>query len=234
MKTLFISIVMIFFVSVAFAQPSDSIFVIISGDTVHIWNTRANLNCGCMFRMEVLLSNDTIYVTEVDTASYWATCSCTFDLCATINGLQSGTYFVKVFRKMPLFYPDTVFYIGTTSFIYGGSILTFISQSYQSDCYHITEVKEYGEHPKEFTLDQNYPNPFNPSTKIRYELPVKSIVQLKVYDILGREVETLVEEEKPAGTYQVNWNAINRSSGLYFYRLQVGDIIETRKMILMK
>ena len=88
--------------------------------------------------------------------------------------------------------------------------------------------------PTDYSLDQNYPNPFNPTTTIKYSIPEKSNVILKIYDILGSKVETLINEEKPAGTYELNWNAANLSSGVYLYRLQAGSFVETKKMILMK
>lgn len=89
-----------------------------------------------------------------------------------------------------------------------------------------------------FSLEQNYPNPFNPSTKIRYSIPNvgSGLAQtvLKVYDILGNEVTTLIDEEKPAGVYTVNFDAGSLSSGIYFYQLQAGSFVETKKMILLK
>lgn len=89
-----------------------------------------------------------------------------------------------------------------------------------------------------FTLNQNYPNPFNPSTVISYRLPVTSNVSLKVYDILGNEIATLVNEEKSAGEYEVEFNtsSINHqpSSGIYFYQLKAGNFTQTKKMILLK
>ena len=85
-----------------------------------------------------------------------------------------------------------------------------------------------------YAISQNYPNPFNPSTKIKYSVPQSSNVVIKVFDILGNEIETLVNEEKPAGTYQVNWNANNLPSGVYYYQLEAGTFIQTRKMLLLK
>jgi photosystem II stability/assembly factor-like uncharacterized protein len=85
-----------------------------------------------------------------------------------------------------------------------------------------------------FRLLQNYPNPFNPTTIIQYQLPVASTVSLKVYDALGREVATLVNERKNAGVHQVEFRATNLASGTYFYRLQAGQFVETKKMILIK
>ncbi len=92
--------------------------------------------------------------------------------------------------------------------------------------------------PFAFSLDQNYPNPFNPSTTIRFTVPVvtgnSQNATLKVYDVLGREVATLVNEALKAGTYKIQFNAANFASGVYFYRLQSGSLTNTKKLILMK
>jgi hypothetical protein len=88
--------------------------------------------------------------------------------------------------------------------------------------------------PLKFDLLQNYPNPFNPSTKISWQSSVSSHQTLKVYDVLGNEIATLVDEYRNAGSYEVNFNATRLSSGVYFYKLQSGSFIETKKMILMK
>lgn len=93
--------------------------------------------------------------------------------------------------------------------------------------------------PARFALYENYPNPFNPSTTIRYDLPRQSQVSLKVFNILGEEVATLVNEAQPGGKYELNWNGKNRfgqqaSSGVYVYRLQAGDFVQAKKMMLLK
>ena len=85
-----------------------------------------------------------------------------------------------------------------------------------------------------YSLSQNYPNPFNPSTKIEFTIQKSSFVNLRVYDILGNEVETLVNEDKPAGNYEVEFNAAKLSSGVYFYQLKAGSFIEIKKMILLR
>ncbi|PJC59367.1 MAG: hypothetical protein CO025_06430 [Ignavibacteria bacterium CG_4_9_14_0_2_um_filter_37_13] len=90
------------------------------------------------------------------------------------------------------------------------------------------------QNPKSFELSQNYPNPFNPSTKIKFAVPAVSYVSLIVFNSLGQEVQTLVREEKSEGIYEVSFNASNLPSGTYFYRLQAGSFVETKKMILMK
>jgi hypothetical protein len=97
-----------------------------------------------------------------------------------------------------------------------------------------TGVEDGNSSVKEFSLEQNYPNPFNPSTVISYQLPISGNVTLQVYDVLGNEVATLVDEYKPAGNYEVEFDAKVLSSGIYFYKLQAGSFVETRKMILMK
>ena len=85
-----------------------------------------------------------------------------------------------------------------------------------------------------FKLEQNYPNPFNPTTQISYSIPVASHVRLKVYNVLGNEIATLVNEEKPAGEYSVKFNASDLSSGVYIYRLQTDYSVITKKMTLLK
>ena len=107
----------------------------------------------------------------------------------------------------------------------------------------ITDVRNDVLSPAEFILSQNYPNPFNPVTRIKYNIPVgvrlagggqAQYVKLTVFDMLGREVEILVNERKAPGNYEVEFDASNLSSGVYFYRLQAGDFINTKKMILLK
>jgi plastocyanin len=87
---------------------------------------------------------------------------------------------------------------------------------------------------EEFRLFQNYPNPFNPTTKISWQSPVSGRQILKVYDVLGNVVANLIDEFKPAGSYETNFDASKLTSGVYFYRLQVGQYISTKKMIVIK
>jgi hypothetical protein len=88
--------------------------------------------------------------------------------------------------------------------------------------------------PKDFILNQNYPNPFNPSTTISYSIPSAQQVSISVYDLLGREAASLVNEYKPAGTYEVSFNAKDLTSGIYFYKIKAGSFTSTRKMLLIK
>lgn len=105
----------------------------------------------------------------------------------------------------------------------------------------ITSAKNEFEFPEVFSLEQNYPNPFNPSTKIKYSIPSVEMhrdaslqVTLKVFDILGNEVTTLVNEQKPAGTYEITWYAEELPSGVYFYQLKARDFMSVKKMLLLK
>ena len=111
-------------------------------------------------------------------------------------------------------------------------------EKYLNDKYNIaiTAVNEQTNSslPERFSLSQNYPNPFNPSTTISFSIPASEFVTLKIYDILGREVATLVNETKTRGSYEVNFNAASLSSGVYFYRLQSGSFVETKKLLLLK
>ncbi|MEP7146079.1 MAG: T9SS type A sorting domain-containing protein [bacterium] len=88
--------------------------------------------------------------------------------------------------------------------------------------------------PNKFSLSQNYPNPFNPSTVISYQLSVSSFASLKVFDVLGNEVATLVNEKQNAGSYSVEWDASNFSSGIYFYKIESNGFVQTNKMTLLK
>ena len=88
--------------------------------------------------------------------------------------------------------------------------------------------------PKVFALYQNYPNPFNPATTIRYDVPKQSHITIKIYDLLGREVAELVNDEHPAGAYKIVWNAKSFASGVYLYRITAGDFVSVRKLVLMK
>jgi hypothetical protein len=98
----------------------------------------------------------------------------------------------------------------------------------------ITDVELYSDRiPSAFYLGQNYPNPFNPTTKIKFAIPKSSFVNLKVYDVLGNEIATLLNEEKPAGLYKIDFDASGLSSGVYFYKLISGGFVETRKIIII-
>ncbi|MGA8263209.1 MAG: phospholipase D-like domain-containing protein, partial [Ignavibacteriaceae bacterium] len=98
----------------------------------------------------------------------------------------------------------------------------------------ISDVKDDSKAPTTFKLMQNYPNPFNPSTVITYSIPKESHVTLTVFNILGQQIKTLVDQEKSTGTYKVNFDGSGLSSGVYFYCVRAGDYFRVRKMLLLK
>jgi len=138
-----------------------------------------------------------------------------YDVGATIQNTNEGGYIIAG---------------ATASFASNGMDLWLICLEPDSTT-HIGGALSF---PKYYRLYQNYPNPFNPSTTISYSISEIEFVTLKVYDVLGNEITTLVNEEKPIGNYQVEFDATNLASGIYFYRLRAGDFIKTKKMILMK
>ena len=88
--------------------------------------------------------------------------------------------------------------------------------------------------PESYSLAQNYPNPFNPTTNIAFNIPMDMIVKIKIYDIAGREISTLVNELKTAGNHSVSFTGSSLSSGVYFYKIEAGNFVETKRMVLVK
>ncbi|MEJ2196558.1 MAG: T9SS type A sorting domain-containing protein [Ignavibacteriaceae bacterium] len=148
-------------------------------------------------------------------------------------------------------------YNGTSSQVMGSDLASFSVNlsSYSSAIYTISTREEMvilpplppivsvedelASAPNSYRLEQNYPNPFNPATTIRYSVVKSDNVAIKIYDVLGREVKTLVNEFKENGNFQVTWNGENNfgykvNSGIYFYRIETGLFVDTKKMILLK
>lgn len=125
---------------------------------------------------------------------------------------------------------------GGTMFLYITALDSFGRrfQSGVASYSNTTSVKEHLELPKQFSLSQNYPNPFNPSTTIKYSLPASGVATIKIFDILGREIKTLVNEQRDAGEHSVTFNAFDLPSGIYFYQLRSGTSTATKKMLLLK
>lgn len=166
------------------------------------------------------------------------------------TGIEPWNYYISWTTGTPLQYPESWFWIthgenvmaltyedmyqcaGTGNFHITASALVRGVMDYMGIVTSIDDVNIIT--PGNFALYQNYPNPFNPGTVISYRLPDNGFVSLKVHDVLGNEVATLVNEEKPAGIHQVSFNANSLSSGVYFYTIQAGDFFETKKMIFQK
>jgi len=102
------------------------------------------------------------------------------------------------------------------------------------ELYHVGIREEGSGIPEKYNLHQNYPNPFNPSTTIRYEIPKSGLVTVKVYNVLGKEIETLINENQTSGVYRLNWNASDYPSGIYFYKIESGEFSKVMKMVLLK
>ncbi|MFZ1279501.1 MAG: T9SS type A sorting domain-containing protein, partial [Ignavibacteriaceae bacterium] len=125
-------------------------------------------------------------------------------------------------------YSDNLSYISTSKLFYRLKQLDF------NGTFEYSKIVEVEITPTNFSLAQNYPNPFNPSTSIQYAISSGQLVTLKVYDVLGKEIATLVNEEKSVGSYEIGFNASHLASGIYYYQLRTGDYVETKKMILLK
>ena len=125
-------------------------------------------------------------------------------------------------------YSDDISEVFSQKLYYRLKQIDFIGTFEYSDIVEIEIV------PAKFSLEQNYPNPFNPSTLIKYQIPVSDNVTIKVYDVLGNEITTLVNEFKPAGSYSISFNGSKLSSGVYFYRLQTSGFNEIKKMVYLK
>jgi hypothetical protein len=150
----------------------------------------------------------------------------------------SSTYkeFVANITHLTSDVPDTAFIeilvLGTGGTVHVGSTFTVDDLAWGAGA---NDVKQSDIRvPTEFRLEQNYPNPFNPTTVITYQLPTANRVTLRIYDLLGKEVATLVDEEKPAGSYTVGFDATRLTSGMYFYRLTAGSQVQTRTMLLVR
>jgi hypothetical protein len=134
---------------------------------------------------------------------------------STISGITAGSDHVYIIEEAE--YASLCFF-----FRVNVNVITDVEETY------ITDI------PLDYSLKQNYPNPFNPSTVISWQLPVGSHQTLKIYDVLGNEAATLVDEFREAGRYETTFDASTLSSGIYFYRLQAGSFVETKKMLLLK
>ena len=174
--------------------------------------------------------------TAVNLPSGWQTAICDINACyppeidTAVADYPPGTSEVTLH-----FYTHSVYGQGTMT-------IKAIKVSNPSENYTLTfgaelnpvGIKQISSIVKEFILNQNYPNPFNPSTKIGFSVPKTDYVDLRVYDILGREVKTLLSEQLNAGEYEIEFDAKNLASGMYYYRLQSGDNVSVKKMTLVK
>jgi uncharacterized Zn-binding protein involved in type VI secretion len=129
--------------------------------------------------------------------------------------------------------PSDVIVLGCMTVLIGDAALSQARDSLQQDLTRIGE-NDPATPPVVYTLNQNHPNPFNPATIITYQLPKAGHVELNIYNMLGQKVATLVSERQSAGQYQVEWNASNFASGIYYYDIQAGTFRQIKKMILLR
>ncbi|MHB1688361.1 MAG: FlgD immunoglobulin-like domain containing protein [Ignavibacteriaceae bacterium] len=156
---------------------------------------------------------------------------------------SAGTYTtIDTAKSSATSYIDSTVQSGQTYVYKVRSFNTFAASNFSNESMilvTITGITNTGLKPLTFALQQNYPNPFNPSTQIEYSIPRQANVTIKIYNILGREIKTLVSGEKTAGEYSITWNGLDNSgnqvaSGAYFYRIEAGSFIQIKKMIFLK
>lgn len=244
MKTTIVLALVIVFAQVTLGQPlcdfqgKDSLFVSIVADTVSIWDLAACGNCASVFTISVTRSADTLYITQEDTSHLMATCDCLFNLRASVIGISGGTYTVLVYRDWHLKFPNVAqpILIGTFRFQYSPQITPNFSYSgFQSNCLYEGVSQRTQLPPNQPVLFANYPNPFNPSTTIRFQTSSTEFVVIKVFDILGREVQTLLSEAEIPGQHSVRFDARpDLSSGFYCYRMFTGSFTQTKTMLLLR
>jgi len=176
--------------------------------TTFLWHSTYSLNLYDQIEYELLIASDEQFNNLVLGVSEIT------DTTYSIQ-LQNGKYFWKVKA-----------YTSSSTYTFS-NVMSFVVNI-------PTDVNSEKDTPLEFYLEQNFPNPFNPSTTISWQSPVGSHQTLKVFDVLGNEVATLVNEYKPAGMYNVQFTINNLASGVYLYKLQAGEFVQARKMILLR
>jgi hypothetical protein len=216
----------------------DSLYVIAHNDTATIWHKNAESNCASKFAFVVTVNHDTIVIVERDTVGPRAKCTCLFDLNVMIVNLL-GNFTAMVYRQQLKIYGysnDTTYFIGSTNFSISTNLLPYFSiRGFQSECTGVpVTVEQKSVSPPEISRVINHPNPFNSSTNFRFIVSSSQFVTLKIFDLLGRGVATLINGELNPGEHSVQWNAANFPSGIYFYRMTVGDVVQVGKMNYMK
>jgi hypothetical protein len=254
MKPLIIFILTFTCADISLSQPYcdfrgiDSLFIQSVGDTTNIWDLSLCAYCSTTFSVTVSKSNDSLFIMQTDTAGKIATCDCLFDQCTSITGLAPGTYWAVIHRallKKYGYFKDTIRFIGAIQFTRPSSnehysrisleSYSLIWTSFQSACIPDFVPNEHQYSPNQFALLQNYPNPFNPSTTIQFQIPTTEYIVIKVFDILGREVHTLLTDRITPGLHSIVFNMDGDApSGIYYYRMAAGSFRNTKRMIYMR
>ncbi|HEY9165244.1 MAG TPA: choice-of-anchor D domain-containing protein [Candidatus Kryptonia bacterium] len=177
---------------------------------------------------------DTVKITNASPASLIIDSLYTGTKYFTVASIHDTVTICDTLRLLVSFAPDTSGIWSDTLYILSNSVYRLTKFLLGGNRYYLVGLGNRNGIPASYGLSQNYPNPFNPTTVINYQLPMNSHVTLRVYDVLGREVVTLVNENESAGYKSVNFNASNLPSGVYFYRIQAGTYSATKKLLLLK
>ena len=194
-------------------------------DLILKWDI-AELNCCLETQWNGWLEDNTFHVTMTDTGAP-CDCICPFELSVRFGPFKSGDYILD-FHNTQLGLFD--FAIGSTK---NGTTLTVLS-IYQSECYNAVEIEPATELPADYALLSCYPNPFNPIATIIYYLPEKTDILLQVFDINGRQIQTIFKGSRDSGAYTFHWDASDYSSGIYFITLTGSNISINQKVLLLK
>jgi hypothetical protein len=201
-------------------NPADSANTNISGANGYQAMTTTSVGGGVAIGLNILTFNTSGFYSFVGSATPYRIGRIRFNI---TNPFYADT---MKFRNLPAQYP---------SVIYDSLVQLVYNTTYQTINPVITGVEgNTTTIPKDYQLYQNYPNPFNPVTSIKYDVPKSSLVKLKVYDITGKLVDELINQEMEAGAYEVNWNGTNYASGVYFYKFESGDYTKVMRMVLIK
>jgi len=222
-----------FILSIALSQH----YVTVEGDSVEFGMMNLSRNCGAEFVMNVELTDNIFNITAIDSGGMALCGSCNFDVQVVVGGIEPGNYeaYFYTYDIYDIIQTDSTWeyirdttFIGETDFVIDNPPISpySILSSYQSPCSHTQDIDDEI-HPIQPTIINNYPNPFNPTTTIIYELPVRLEVTLSIYDIMGRNIQTLVKTTQPSGNYETHWNGTDYEgkqvpAGMYFARLQAG------------
>lgn len=224
--------------SEAVAQNTDpNIYTKVIQDTVILYHDNFRIQCGAKIAFTVNVFSDSIQVIEKDTSSIFTRCSCYFNLKVFLMDLKKGKYTVSVYYDYPTGSSYIRYFIGST-ILDLGSDLNGINKYFgtQSACLGSTDLDDDDAKPvaSQYKIYNNYPNPFNPSTRIKYDLDAKCHVKITIYDLMGRELEVLKDEEQNSGQYEITYQPQNLSSGVYLYKIQAGDRLEMKQMVFLK
>ena len=207
-------------------------------DTVKLWDLNIASDCQSKFMASLTLPPDSIVLTEQDTSTMHAICDCFYDVNASLTGLANGNYEIVIYRLQLTKYQyakDTLILVASFSFSLGGSVAQNPTAHALASSCHKTPVSVREMSPSStYLLLTSYPNPFNPKTTIHFSLPRAEEVKLEVFNNLGQHVVTLVNEKKPAGQYETQFDANALASGVYVCRLTAGPDFLTSKLVLVK